>query len=105
MDAAPLLPILEPGPGLVDVILPEVGDHHLHAGLDQLLGDAQADARGAAGDQGDLAFQVLHEVLRYQSKNATQRMSMLSRGGASSPALGSSKAVCGTRRKRVGSEA
>jgi hypothetical protein len=27
-------------------------------------GDAQADARGAAGDEGGLAFQILHATLR-----------------------------------------
>ena len=39
------------GRGLVEMILPDVGDHDVHAGLLQRLGDAEADAGGAAGDE------------------------------------------------------
>src|SRR5262249_29990364 len=50
--------------GLVQVILPDVGNHHLHPGFfgkDARL--AEGDARAAAGDEGDLIFQILHLVL------------------------------------------
>ncbi len=48
------------GGDLVEVLLQQVGDHHLHARVQERLGHAIADAAGAAGDEGDLPFHVTH---------------------------------------------
>ena len=52
--------LTEFGDGRVEMILPDIGDHHLHPGLLQRDGDAEADARGAAGDEGCLPRRILH---------------------------------------------
>ncbi len=50
----------ELGQGLVEVVLADVANDHLHAGLGEDAGHAEADAAGAAGDEGDLAVDGLH---------------------------------------------
>ena len=57
---------VEPGGGelgqcLVDELLPAAADDHLHACPGEREGDAPADAAGAAGDECDLALDVLHQ--------------------------------------------
>ena len=54
------LAIVENGQRLLDRILPDVGDHHLAALVEQHPGEAEADAVGAAGDEGGAAREVLH---------------------------------------------
>ena len=54
------LAIVENGKRLLDRILPNVGDHHLAALVEQHPGEAEADAVGAAGDEGRAAREVLH---------------------------------------------
>jgi hypothetical protein len=43
------------------VILAEIGDGRLAAGGDQLLGDAEADAAGTSGDEGNSVLKILHQ--------------------------------------------
>ncbi len=62
VDVAAPLPGLEVLERLVDVVLADVGHDHLHARVDHGPGRAEADAGGAAGDEGDLSFDVLHDV-------------------------------------------
>ena len=57
------LAIVEDGERLLDRILPDVGDHHLAALVEQHPGEAQTDAVGAAGDEGGPAREVLHAFL------------------------------------------
>ena len=46
--------------GLLDLCLvAEAIEHHVHAGLGECLGDAEADAAGRAGDDGGLARQLM----------------------------------------------
>jgi hypothetical protein len=46
------------------VIVTDIGDRHFHPRAEQGLGDAKPDAAGAAGNEGGLAFQILHVTLR-----------------------------------------
>ena len=43
-----------------DVVGPQVGDHHLHAGVEQRARDAEADAACAAGDERRATLELLH---------------------------------------------
>ncbi len=60
VDLAGLLPALEILKRGVDAVLADVGHDHLHAGVDEGLGGAEADAGGSAGDEGDLPLDVFH---------------------------------------------
>ncbi len=60
MHRAALLDALEPGQGVVQVILPEVGDDHVHTRAHERLGDPQADAARPAGDERGLALEIVH---------------------------------------------
>ena len=52
------------------MILPDVGDHHLHAVAQEHPRHAEADAAGAAGDERDLAFDFVHIFSRSLSRRA-----------------------------------
>ncbi len=69
------------GGDLVQVLLQQVGDHHLHAGVQERLDHAVADAGSASGDEGDLTLDGLHErtlpdlVRLVQTENGAGRQS------------------------------
>ncbi len=44
----------------VEIGFGAIGDRHFHAGVGEGARDAEADAAVAAGDEGDLAFDILH---------------------------------------------
>ncbi len=52
--------LLGPGARLLDVVVPQVGQHALHSRGREGLGHAEPDARGSSGDERDLALDVLH---------------------------------------------
>ena len=52
--------VLKPRDGLVNVILPDIGDDESHARLGKGLGHAEPDAARPARDDRDLAFEILH---------------------------------------------
>ncbi len=60
---------------LVEVVLADVSDHHLHARLQERAGHAEADAAGAAGDEGGLVLDVFHRELLRRSVNSRRRRS------------------------------
>ncbi len=59
-DLPPLLQAFKQLQRRSDMVRPEVRDHHLHPRVDEGAGDAEADAAGAARDEGDLSFELIH---------------------------------------------
>ena len=57
-----MAPLAEGGHCLVDVVLPQVGEHHFHARPDKGTDDAEPDAAGSAGD--DATFPVTSLIPR-----------------------------------------
>ena len=55
------------GHGRVEMILPDIGNRHLHSRAEQRLGDTKADATGTARNECRLAWQILHVIPLPQS--------------------------------------
>ncbi len=53
---------------LVEMRLGAIGDDDLHARVRERAGDAEADAAVAAGDEGDLAFDVFHRAAEWSGQ-------------------------------------
>ena len=51
----------EKGHGLVDVILPQIGDNHLHTGLYKRFGDARSDSAGTPCDKRGFSGGFVHD--------------------------------------------
>ena len=49
--------------GGIEVVLPDIGDRHVHPRAQQGLGNPQPDSRSTPGDERGLAFQILHVTL------------------------------------------
>ena len=49
---------------VIECGLPDIGNHHFHAGIDESLRHAQADPARRAGDESHLSLEILHRSSR-----------------------------------------
>src|SRR5215475_8702901 len=52
----------------IEMILPDVGDNYLHAGVMKHLGHTETDAAPAAGDECYFSFHIFHKSSQYRTE-------------------------------------